>query len=184
MRGGASVRGSGPVGKYNRLVGGSSNPPPKLTCGRPSGFLQVAVRRNYVHWEALVPKTCLGRQPCRASGPLPLREDAQGCLLGRTWGCLPRVQGKDGQRFSNWHCEQMAPRNLQPLPPKGGATGICVPEEARNFPPFQGATPASVPRGCRRAAALSHTGLSNRASLPPTSSRSPHFTPLLQHTAA
>lgn len=42
-------------GKYNRLVGGSSNLPPKRMGGggRPSRFLQLAVRRNYVHWEAL-----------------------------------------------------------------------------------------------------------------------------------
>lgn len=40
----------------------------------------------------------LGRQPCSASMPLPLREEGQACL-GRTWGCLPRVQGKDGAVF-------------------------------------------------------------------------------------
>lgn len=59
MHGGASVGGSESMGKYNRLVGWSSNLSPKLIGGggRSTGFLQSAVRRNCVHGEALVPLT-------------------------------------------------------------------------------------------------------------------------------
>lgn len=110
-------RGNGPTGKCNRLVGRSSNLPPKLVGGRgrSSRFLQPAVRRNCVEkpWsQRLFPREALG-QPCMASGPLSLQEKEQ-ASLAISGAVNPGFRARMGQCFSNKDWEQMAPRSPQP----------------------------------------------------------------------
>lgn len=136
------------MGKYDRLVGWSSNLPPKLggRGGRSTGFLQSAVRRNFVHGEALVPLTfSLGEgghwgQPGRASVPFPPQEEGRACLATLEAVC-PGFRAWMGQCFSN----------RDPLEP---AAPSSKKKSSRHLRPGGGPTPAPVPQGGPRAATL------------------------------